>query len=812
MKISLNWLQDYISLSESPEKIASTLTSLGLEVENIEYQSAKYEKIITGKVLSVSDHPNATKLKVCQVEIGKKENKLNIVCGDLNVSAGQKVVVALEGSIIPHNQHDPNGKPFKLVKTNLRGITSEGMLCSEYELDLSENKESICILPTDAKVGIKFSSYLNYNDVIFDVALTPNRGDCLSHFGIARELGAKLNKKISLPQNSLKEVLSNKKHNLSIDIISKNTSLYLGRIISGLKVKESPNWLKKRLASIGVRSINNIVDATNYVMFEVGQPLHAFDFDKIKGKKIIVKDSVKNAKFKTLDRKTHKLNESTIMICDSSQAIGIGGIMGGENSEISNETTTIFLEAAIFSSESIRRSSKFLGINSDASTRFERGIDSSKTKWSIDRAAELISQIAGGKVEDKLFQAGKILSSLISITLSLEKLYLYLGYKLNLTFIKKYLNLLEIKVIKSNSGNVVCQIPKHRNDIKQDVDLIEEIARLHGYENIPSSTEVHYHFNKPQNKQEIISDEIKIYLASIGLNEICTNSFIKKTTGEKLDKNIVKLANPISADLEILKPSLLPTMLGTIHFNQNQGSSNLALFEIGTIYKKSNTYKSGKNISEYTERQQLLITLIGKSEIKKWFQRERNYDLFDVKGIIESLCYKFLFEKCNFISFDKTELTLNNLNIHFSSESIGKLGLLHKKYLLDFGIEEEVFYAEIDLEGFVKVAEQCKKQFKPIHRFPGIRRDIALITPKSLLYSYLTEIIEKNKDEKLEHHEIFDLYSSKEIGNNLKSIAISLYYQSSERTLTDEEVDRSVHKIIQKFEINKNIIVRRKLD
>ena len=291
-----------------------------------------------------------------------------------------------------------------------------------------------------------------------------------------------------------------------------------------------------------------------------------------------------------------------------------------------------------------------------------------------------------------------------------------------------------------------------------------------------------------------------------------TCNTVELSQNYRSNQNIVKLANPISADLEILKPSLLPTMLGTIHFNQNQGSTNLALFEIGTIYKKSNTYKSGKNISEYTERQQLLITLIGKSEIKKWFQRERNYDLFDVKGIIESLCYKFLFEKCNFISSDKTELTLNNLNIHFNSELIGKLGLLHKKYLLDFGIEEEVFYAEINLEGFVKVAEQCKKQFKPIHRFPGIRRDIALITPKSLLYRDLTEIIEKNKDEKLEHHEIFDLYSSKEIGNNLKSIAISLYYQSSERTLTDEEVDKNVHKIIQKFEINKNIIVRRKLD
>ncbi|MDA0986394.1 MAG: phenylalanine--tRNA ligase subunit beta [Bacteroidetes bacterium] len=810
MKISINWLKDFIKIAEEPKIIAATLNSLGLEVENIEYQSEKYKNIFSAKVLSVEDHPNANKLKLCTVDVGSKIGKLKIICGDTKVSASQKVVVALVGATIPRNQHDPLEKPFTLTKATIRGVESNGMICSKFELDLSDDKDSIYVLQDSTTIGQNFSDFLNYNDIIFDIALTPNRGDCLNHFGIARELAAKLNKKLTLPIILINENISKEKIKFKIEINSNNCPLYLARIISDVKIQESPDWLKTRLSSIGIRSINNIVDVTNYVMHEIGQPLHAFDLDKISGSKIIVKDSKKGEKFKTLDDKTHNLNDGTIMICDSNQSVAIGGIMGGSYSEISRSTKNILLEAAIFNSTSIRKSSKYLGIQTDAATRFERGIDNSKIIWALNRASQLIALTSNGKIVSEIYASGKSKNSNKSITLTFEKLNSYLGFEIPKVKVKKYLNSLELKVLSFTKDKIECSIPSHRNDIEQDVDLIEEISRIHGYDFIPSSNEVHYHFSNFQNKDEEVINGLKNYFTSIGLNEICTNSFIKQKVAKKFGSNFVKVDNPISTDLEILKSNLIPTMLEIISLNKNKGTNDLQLFEIGTVYEKSESYKTGNNILDYKESQQLLIAFTGNCQNKTWYQSERNFDLFDIKGIVDQISPKYLGEKVNYLESNKSEVNSVIFTINLGNVCFGKIGVISKNILNDFGLIDDVFYAEIDLEKFLKLTEKYIKKYTPIPRFPGIKRDLAILIPNNLNYNYIKEIINKYSNELLEHHEIFDLYSSNEFGKGVKSIGISLFYQSLERTLTEQEVDLNVNKIINKLESNNDITVRRK--
>ncbi len=790
MRISYNWLRRYIDLTESPDAVAEKLTSLGLEVEAMEDRGKKFDRFVVGEVLSVEKHPNADRLRVCTVSTGQSGGPLSIVCGAPNVAAGQKVIVGLVGAVVPHNQHDPSGNPFVLSKATIRGVESSGMICSAKEMGLGEDGSGIMVLNPSATVGISLSEFLGENDAVFEIGITPNRPDCLGHIGVARDLAAAYDKQLQIPSgNGKKGTTPATADRISVRLENaEDCPRYTARIIDNVKVQESPEWLKQAITAAGLRPINAVVDVTNFVMLEYGQPLHAFDYDRIADKKIIVKSAAAGESFVTLDGKKHQLAGTELMICDGKRSIAIGGVMGGENSEISPATVTVVLEAAYFSPTSIRKTSKRLGISTDASYRFERGVDPNMTAAASLRAAELIAELTGGTIADGIVDVYPHPIAERKISVRTSRVNDILGTSLSSQQIIRLLAAVGMKIDGDRTGDAfVCSVPTFRPDIEQEIDLIEEVARLYGYDNIENKSSGNVVFTPPSATEQKIT-ALRYWCESNGWNEILSNSLIDVPTGELFTSAPLKVKNPLSVELEVLRPSLLSTMLSAVAYNYNHGAERVQIFEIGTTFANSGDPSSRTVVPGVDEKQVLGLLFSGNSVQQNWCEKERAVDIFDLKGAVQQLLACIGLDNSDLIYYNApTSLTELTIGIEINNTYVGFIGRCVPKVLKKFKIEKEVFYAEIDL-GVVTGLERVKR-YTPVSKFPTVVRDLAFVVPSTVRAGDMVKKIQSVDPVLITGVRVFDLFEGASIGEGKKSIAFSVSINSAEKTLKDSEID-----------------------
>ncbi len=788
MKISLNWLNDYIDLKSIPvDQIISTLNMSGLEVEDVINEREIYKDFISALVVEKVKHPNADKLSVCKVSDGK--NILQVVCGAPNVQADQKIVFAPIGTIIP------NGG-YKISKAKLRGVESFGMICSENELLISNDHSGIMVLDNSVKEGTPISDVLGLNDVILDIAITPNRPDALSHIGVARDLSALFNLELKIP--SIKLIESAKESSSAAEIIiedKKNCPRYSSRIILNVDIKESPEWLKNRLTKIGLRPINNVVDVTNYVMYECGQPLHAFDLDRLEGKKIIVGSTDVESKFVTLDSKERDLPKNTLLICDAAKPIAIAGVMGGENSEINSATKNILIESAYFNPSSIRRTSRLLGLSTDASYRFERTTNFDQTVWASERAAQLISELGGGEILKHSIDIYPVNIQLNQVKLRFNQVKRILGFDIASNRINEIILKLGFKILNENSESLQLLVPAFRPDIEREIDVIEEIARINGYDNIPTETKISFSFKKNID-QTFFSDSIRNVCTSLGLFEMINNPLqsekVAGITGQK-----IKVLNPQNLDMEFLRTSLLPGALTIVGKNNNLGEKDLALFEIGDVFNLGEGKNSINSFEDFTESQRLLILLSGRNSLKEWYSDEDFFDLYSLKGLVDSFLVKFSLDNVLNDVYYASGNEIFDLFIGktIKNNQIGSGGRVRKNILKQFGIAQNVFAFEFDIEQLKHINADNKKYSEPL-KYPKVVRDFAFILDDSITYEQLRKFIQSKSSELLKSVKLFDVFSNKSLGENKRSLAIQLEYYSIERTLTDEEVEKEWSQLI----------------
>jgi phenylalanyl-tRNA synthetase beta chain len=688
MKISLNWLREYldISLPVNVNDIVDGMTNLGIEVESVENQAETLKNFVIGKVLERAKHPNADKLSVCKVDAGTGEI-LNIVCGAPNVDSGQTVCVALVGAVVP------NGG-FEIKKAKLRGEVSEGMICSAKELNLGDDHSGIMVLDTDLPKGSPFSDYLMKNDVIFETGITPNRGDLLSHFGIARELGILVDKKISEPKLGIDKKINGNELKGRIEVVLENPiacKRYCGILVEGIKVGESPVWLKDRLSAVGLRPINNIVDITNFVMMECGQPLHAFDYDKIGGKKIIVKDADAIDEFITLDSKKRKLRRDVLLICDADKPVALAGIMGGENSEISDSTTSVFIESAYFDPVITRKSSKYLGLQTDSSYRFERGVDIDRTEWACKRAAQMIAEITGGIIVNGFIDEypGKFEKLKVHLRVS------QLGKIAGTTYTgDQAVNLLEkIDVMKTGeeNGGLVFEIPQaRREDLCREIDLIEEVIRIDGYDKIgiPDYDNISLDVNDYYNKEYDYISNIKNYLVGRGFHGVVTNTLVDQKLTSSFGDDFLSLVNPSSDQMTVLRSNLFLSHIEVIRLNFDNMNNSLKLFEVGSTFKYEKDGKIGENKS-------LLMILAGYYDLESSDIKPRYFDLLDIKGELKGLLEKLNIDIYNINYYNYTGNFEFQLIYEVKGNPVAVISKFSEKFLKKLNIEMPVFVCEI---------------------------------------------------------------------------------------------------------------------
>ncbi len=685
MKISLNWLRNYIDISLSVDELVKGLTDLGIEVESVENQQEKLNKFVIGKVIERSKHPNADKLSVCKVDAGTGEI-LNIVCGAPNVDTGQTVCVAMVGAIVP------NGG-FEIKKAKLRGELSEGMICSAKELELGDDHSGIMVLDTELPVGTPFADYLKQNDVILEIGITPNRGDLLSHIGVARELGALTGNKIKEPE--LKNDFSGGDIGNKISVEIENTRgclRYCGSMVEGITVKESPEWLKSYLNAVGLRPINNIVDITNYVMMECGQPLHAFDYDAISGKKIIVRSAGSDRKFKTLDSKERTLRDDVLMICDGDKPVALAGIMGGENSEINNATTSVFIESAYFDPVLTRLSSKYLGLQSDSSYRFERGVDIDRTEWACKRAAELIAELGGGKVTNGFIDNYPNRLNKLNVPLRLSHLKRIAGVDYSSDTVKELLGRIDIKFISESDGAMLFEIPQsRREDLTREIDLVEDVIRLNGYDkiDIPEYDNLYLDTRDFANKEYDNLREVRKYIVGRGFKEVISNTLVEENFQRKFDENYVSLMNPSSDKMNVLRSNLYIGMFEVIKLNFENSNNSLKLYETGNSFR---TDEKGNIV----ENRSILLVMAGERDIRSFSEKQRNFNILDMASEAEGL-----FGKLSVENIKKYDYNAQNAMMDYSIEYKSRNNIICNiisfsgKFLNSIGIERPVIICQI---------------------------------------------------------------------------------------------------------------------
>lgn len=788
MKFSLNWVKEYIPGLEinSMKELNEKMISAGLDIESIESEAEKFKNFVVGKVVEKAKHPDADKLSVCKVDVGTGD-LLSIVCGAPNVDAGQLVCVAKVGAIVPNGE-------FEIKKTKLRGQLSEGMICSAKELNLSEDHNGIMVLDENAKVGEDFAQYIGADDFIYEIGVTPNRGDLLSHIGVAREVAAAYNKKTHLPEVVLKESAEKAQDNIHVEIDNKEfCKRFRARVIKNVKVKESPEWLKKKLTAIGLRPRNNIVDITNYVMMETGQPMHAFDYDKILGKKIIVKTAHEGEKFTTLDSKERVLNEKSLMICDAERYLSIAGIMGGENSEITEGTTNVMLETAYFDSVAIRLNAKKLGLASDASHRFERGTDINMVEYASDRACQLFTELADGDVLQGFAEVYPACFTYIEIELDVKNVNRILGLSLSDEDVAKLLAKIDIECEGDKFGKLVFKVPEfRRNDISTEIDLIEEVARIYGYDNIPMDNSFRFSVSESNYNSDYIEfvQKVKNYFTGRGFNEILTSSQQEDSKLRVFGMNPVKIANPGSSEMNSMRVNLFYGMLSVIRNNHNHSGKEISLkfYETGVVFQDE-----GK---KFKEEDKLAIGLCGKYDLKSFDSKERDFDIFDLKGEID------MFIQSMDIKIKGTSYEEAGIKIKYETKDnyAGELFRVESNLLksLNIEIEKPVYIAEFNLQALYK-ARKKSGVYEPISKFPSVKRDLSFVVEKNVVFKDIKDIILKSGGKLLTGLQLFDIYEDKKLGNN-KSLAFSLEFSSFEKTLADEEINPIISKIVKNLE------------
>jgi len=790
VKISLNWLKDYIDLSGiSAEEIVEKITYAGLEVEEVADQSMNFTNMIVGFVKDRKKHPNADKLSLCIVSDGTRD--YNVVCGAPNVAAGQKIAFAKIGTIIP------NGG-FKIEKAKIRGEVSEGMICSERELGISDNHEGIMVLDSSLAEGTELSTALGLDDVTMEINITPNRADALSHIGVARDLCAIFNRPLKYPNIDLNESGKKSEELAAVEIRdSQKCPRYIGKVVSNVEIKESPEWMKKRLKSIGLRPINNVVDVTNYVLHEVGQPLHAFDLDNLAHKKIVVRRAEEGEKFVTLDSKERKMKSSDLMICDAERSVAIAGVMGGENSEVTATTKNILVESAYFNPSSVRKTAKNLALSTDASYRFERGTDYNITLWAAKRAAQLIQQTAGGEIALGEIDAypNQILSPKVEVRFA--RINKILGYEIPKVVAERILTNLGFVVVEKSEEKLFVEIPSYRGDVEREIDLIEEVARIYGYNNIPEINKISITLEEKVDQSEF-TDRLRTVFNSLGFYEIVTNSMLSENIATKFGSP-VSVLNPQSSEMSHIRPSLLPGMLTTVANNLKVSEKDLMLFELGKIINKKNNAIISFDDFEETENCVAIIT--GNSVRTKWYAKDKQFDLYDLKGIVEVLLSKQL--PGVQITFERGSASSKNykngLNVLVNETTIGEIGELRDSVAAIFDVNQKTYALEINIDELKKIVTP-KKSFNELLKFPKVYRDCAFVLDADIESGQVVEVIKQSSTKLLHNVILFDIFQSESLGKHKKSLAFQLEYFDLARTLTEEEVDKDFRTAIKAVE------------
>ena len=798
MKISYNWLKQFIKIDWNSAETATLLTDLGLEVEVVEkYQSIKggLENVVVGHVITCEQHPNADRLKVTTVDVGT-ENLLQIVCGAANVATNQKVLVATIGTTL----YDKNGESFIIKKGKIRDVESHGMICAEDELGLGESHDGIMILDNALKVGTPAATVFNIeNDEIFEIGLTPNRADAMSHLGTARDLKAGIQQKgitVELITPSVNNFRVDKRTlKIDIDVVEpKLCPRYCGVTISGITVKSSPDWLQNRLKAIGINPKNNIVDVTNYVLHELGQPLHAFDASKISGK-ISVKTLKSGIKFTTLDDVERILHEEDLMICDANEPLCIAGVFGGKNSGVSENTSTIFLESAYFNPVSVRKTAKRHGLNTDASFRFERGIDPSITDYALKRAALLIQEVAGGEITMDLIDVYPKKIEDFAVFLNFEKTAKLIGQDLPEDTIKKILASLDIKITSVSDAGLGLIIPSYRVDVQRPVDVVEEILRVYGYNNIDFSKKLNATVaNSARTEDFKVQNIIANQLNSVGFNEIMSNSLT--TANYTLlstvlnEQNDVKIINPLSNDLATMRQSMLFSGLESISYNINRRNMDLKLFEFGKTYHK--------NENDFIENKHLSLFVTGNTTNETWTNKQQTSDFFLFKGFVNSI-----FDRLGITKTKNQSLTndvfAERMAYSLGNDSLVEFGTVKKSILKSFDIKQEVFYADFNWSAILKVIAN-KIKFVEIPKYPEVRRDLSLLINDDTSFDAIYKIARNADKNLLKEIDLFDVYTGANLPEGKKSYAVSFLLQDTSKTLTDEQIDKVMNKIQKNLE------------
>ncbi len=773
MKISLNWLKTLIPLEQSPEEIEALLTATGLEVEHFEQvDSVKggLRGLIVGEVKTCVRHPNADKLSLCKVDTGS--SMLSIVCGAPNVAEGLKVIVAPVGTTV----YPLKGEEFVIQKSKIRGEYSEGMLCAEDEIGLGTSHAGLMILDPDAPLGKPLSELLKIeSDVLFEIGLTANRGDAASHAGVARELATVLNLPFHIPETSIQAAKPDKQIKIEIED-SEACPRYCGLILKGVQVKDSPDWLKNRLLTIGLRPINNVVDITNFVMHELGQPLHAFDLDKIKGNTIKVRKALNSEKFTTLDGVSRDLKGNELMICHESEAMCMAGIYGGIDSGVGAETVNIFIESAYFSPDQVRKAAKQHGLNTDSSFRFERGTDPDMCIPALKKAAALVCEYAGAEIASEIYDYYPTPLLPFSVNLRSAMIEKLTGISIPDANIRQILTGLGIKIVSESEGNYKLEVPRFKSDVSRETDVIEELIRIYGFDHIP----LHKHMNislnfKTGNSLRKTEQKISSILFANGFAEIMNNSLSSDKYYD--DKTLlVYLSNPLSAEMNVMRASLLHPALEAIAYNKNRKQNNTRFFEFGKIYAlKENGFK---------EQEQLLIIVSGNKTDESWEEKSVAVDHYYLKSIVLKILDTFGAGQTAFETIEADSTTLQK-----------------------FGIKDKVYYTLLD---WTKLSKR-KKEFslQPIPLFPVVRRDLSLVVDKSVKYEQVKEIIKKKGGKKIVDSNVFDVYEGKPLESNQKSLSISIELYDEEKTMSDADIDPVISTLISSFENELNAIIRK---
>ena len=796
MTISYNWLSDYLPEMIEPEKLSKILTSIGLEVESLDtYESIKggLAGLVIGEVMECTQHPNADKLKLTRVNIGTGE-LLQIVCGASNVAAGQKVIVAKEGTTI----YPLVGESLTMRVAKIRSVESHGMICAEDEIGIGSSHDGIMVLPGDAIVGSPAADYFKpYSDWIFEIGLTPNRMDAMSHIGVARDVCAYLTQhqketKTRTPFSNLFKP-DNTDHSIKVTIENDEAcSRYAGVSISGVTIMESPKWLRDRLTAIGQRTINNIVDITNFILHETGQPLHAFDADAISGDEIIVKNLPEGTKFISLDEKERKLNAEDLMICNAKEGMCIAGVFGGLHSGVKHTTTNIFLESAWFNPVNIRKTSVRLDLRTDAATRFEKGVDISNTVNVLKRAAIMIKEIAGGKITSEIVDLYPDPKPKTEITLKNHYLKKLSGKNYHADKIKKILTSLGFDIVREGLDELRIAVPYSKPDITIPADIVEEVLRIDGLDNIgiPSTITISPAVEELRMK-ESLKDKIANYLVGQGFIEIFTNSITNsKYFNEEVLATTVKMINNLSMDLDVLRPSMLETGLETISYNINRRNSNLMLFEYGKTYFT-------EAVGKYVEDEHLCLYATGSDHEDAWQAKKSQHDFYRIKGLAMAV-----FALCGLdgIQFSKSEQPGLVLDVFQNKLQLGRLMEVEQKKREGFDIKQPVFVLDIQFEKLLKAVSKNKTTYKEVNKFPVMQRDLAMVVSRNTTYESVENAVKKIKLNKLTNMRLFDVFESDKLGADKKSMAISFTFSDDEKTLTDKEVDAMVLKLIQGFE------------